>query len=136
MSESESESERRNPSAPRGRCSSDRAARSHCLRFHASFFKAPQTARGVDPQEVTVPDSAEGRVVVERNGAAAGAGLALVARTNATGCATSFAVWVSVFFCVCVWVLVCCGSLWVAAGQRQSVSVALLFFGLGRSLRG
>ena len=57
QSESESESERRNPSAPRGRCSGAGAARSHCLRFHASLAKPPQTARGVDPQAVSVPDT-------------------------------------------------------------------------------
>ena len=56
--ESERErTQRRKPNAPRGRCSGDRTARSHCLRFHASLAKPPQTARGVDPQAVSVPDT-------------------------------------------------------------------------------
>ena len=45
------ETQRRKASAPRATCSS------RCLHFHASLAKPPQTAKGVDPQAVSVPDT-------------------------------------------------------------------------------
>ena len=50
------ETQGRKPSAPRRKCSGDRAAWSRCLRFHASLVKPPAlTASGVDPQAVCGP---------------------------------------------------------------------------------